>query len=113
MATHPDDIDVILVHGYGWPRWSGGPMFYAEQLGLEALSRRLQALADELGDASFAPAPLLLDLVDSGQSLRSLARRVAWADYATLQHSINKCEQPHTIPNQHKKIGTKSNRKKV
>src|SRR5690606_2761603 len=90
MATHPNDIDVILVHGYGWPRWRGGPMFYAEQWGLKALSQRLQALADELDDPSFAPAPLLLDMINSGQSLQTMARRTLWADTASLQPSTNK-----------------------
>jgi 3-hydroxyacyl-CoA dehydrogenase len=89
MATHPDDIDVILVHGYGWPRWRGGPMFYAQQLGLKALSQRLQVLADELNDSSFAPAPLLLDMVNSEKSLHSLARRALWADPAFLQPLSN------------------------
>jgi len=31
-ALRASDIDVVWVHGYGWPRWRGGPMFYGEQL---------------------------------------------------------------------------------
>lgn len=87
MAMHPADIDVILVHGYGWPRWRGGPMFYAEQYGLAAVCQRLQTLAKQLGDAAFSPAPLLLKLVDSGQPLQSLPRRSLWDDQ-NLQHSL-------------------------
>ena len=34
IAARPSDIDVVWVYGYGWPAWRGGPMFYADQLGL-------------------------------------------------------------------------------
>jgi 3-hydroxyacyl-CoA dehydrogenase len=32
VALRPSDIDVVWVHGYGWPRWRGGPMYYADQV---------------------------------------------------------------------------------
>ena len=34
IAYRPGDIDVVWVYGYGWPVWRGGPMFYADQVGL-------------------------------------------------------------------------------
>lgn len=80
MATHPNDIDVILVHGYGWPRWRGGPMYYAEQRGLQSLVERLRALEKDLDDTSFTPAPLLLDMANSAKPLSSLTRRTLWTD---------------------------------
>jgi len=75
IACHADDIDVTLIHGYGWPRWTGGPMFHAEQIGLKALIGTMQKLADELGDPAYEPAPLLRALAAEGLSLRELSRR--------------------------------------
>ncbi len=36
IASRPGDVDVIWIYGYGWPAHRGGPMFYADQLGLAA-----------------------------------------------------------------------------
>jgi len=68
-AIRASDIDVIWISGYGWPAYRGGPMFYAEQVGLAQVLSRLQDLAKEYGDA-FAPAPLLEEMVAEGQSFR-------------------------------------------
>jgi 3-hydroxyacyl-CoA dehydrogenase len=59
IAARPGDIDVIWVYGYGWPVWRGGPMYYADQLGLAHLCDRLTFYADRSGDASLRPAPLI------------------------------------------------------
>lgn len=42
IAAGPEDIDVIYVLGYGWPRHRGGPMFYASQVGLDKVVERLE-----------------------------------------------------------------------
>ncbi len=57
-AQRASDIDVVWLHGYGWPQDKGGPMYYADQVGLD----RVIARATELGRHSdyFKPAPLLL-----------------------------------------------------
>ncbi len=73
VAARPGDIDVIWVNGYAFPAWRGGPMFYADALGLSAIRDRLQALSDELGDPSLKPAPLLEQLVADGRSFGALA----------------------------------------
>ena len=44
IAARPGDIDVIWVYGYGWPVWRGGPMYYADQLGLGHVRDRLDLL---------------------------------------------------------------------
>lgn len=75
MACHADDIDVTLIHGYGWPRSTGGPMFYAEQMGLKTLCAKMEKLATELGDPAFEPAHLLRALADEGLSVHALSRR--------------------------------------
>ncbi|MDE0884136.1 MAG: 3-hydroxyacyl-CoA dehydrogenase NAD-binding domain-containing protein [Myxococcota bacterium] len=71
MAIRASDVDVIWISGYGWPVYRGGPMFYAEQVGLERVLARLQELQKEYGDA-FAPAPLLEKMVAEGSSFRDL-----------------------------------------
>ncbi len=60
IAERPGDIDAIWLHGYNWPAWQGGPMFYADLVGLGRIRDRLQAFG-------VAPAPLLLRLADAGQ----------------------------------------------
>ncbi|WP_204114736.1 3-hydroxyacyl-CoA dehydrogenase NAD-binding domain-containing protein [Shimia biformata] len=47
IATRPGDIDTVLVHGYGYPRWRGGPMKTADQAGLLALKADLERFAAE------------------------------------------------------------------
>jgi len=59
IATRPGDIDVIWVYGYGWPVWRGGPMYYADRLGLPHLHDRLTFYAERSGDQSLRPAALI------------------------------------------------------
>ena len=67
IALRAGDIDVIWVYGYGWPVHRGGPMFYAETIGLKAVAERLAEQARTLGDPSLAPAPLLVRLAAEGK----------------------------------------------
>ena len=41
IAEHPSDIDVVWAHGYSWPRWRGGPMFWADEIGARSLVREM------------------------------------------------------------------------
>ncbi|CAN0140109.1 unnamed protein product, partial [Laminaria digitata] len=41
IADHPADIDVVWAHGYSWPRWRGGPMFWADEIGARGLVREM------------------------------------------------------------------------
>jgi len=61
IAARAGDIDVVWFTGYGFPRWRGGPMHYAEQTGLERVVARMRELgAAAHGDPDFwRPAPLL------------------------------------------------------
>jgi len=68
IAARPGDIDVIWVYGYGWPVWRGGPMHYADQLGLPHIRDRLRFYADRSGDETLRPAPLLDRLAAEGHS---------------------------------------------
>jgi 3-hydroxyacyl-CoA dehydrogenase len=65
IALRSSDIDVVLVNGYGFPRWRGGPMFMADELGSAEVLRRIEAQAKD--DAYFwKPSPLLRRLAQAG-----------------------------------------------
>jgi 3-hydroxyacyl-CoA dehydrogenase len=66
IAIRASDIDVIWVYGYGWPVYRGGPMHWADQIGLGAVRDRLLHFQRATGDAFWAPAPLLARLADAG-----------------------------------------------
>jgi 3-hydroxyacyl-CoA dehydrogenase len=66
-AIRASDIDVIWVYGYGWPVYRGGPMFWADQIGLKAIRDRLLAFEKQTGSDFWRPAPLLTKLADQGR----------------------------------------------
>lgn len=67
IAAGPEDIDVIYVFGYGWPRHRGGPMFYASLVGLPKVLQRLEHYQQLHPDVPhFQPSSLLQRLVASG-----------------------------------------------
>jgi 3-hydroxyacyl-CoA dehydrogenase len=67
IATRPGDIDVIWVYGYGWPVWTGGPMHYADRVGLPYIRDRLAEIAARAGNnPKLEPSPLLTKLAQSG-----------------------------------------------
>jgi 3-hydroxyacyl-CoA dehydrogenase len=69
LALRASDIDVIYVTGYGFPAWRGGPLFYADRLGLGAVHERMVTFHRELGPR-WAPAPLLARLAAEGRTFR-------------------------------------------
>jgi 3-hydroxyacyl-CoA dehydrogenase len=71
IAARPGDIDVIWVYGYGWPVWRGGPMYYADRLGLAHIRDRLTFYADRSGDETLHPAPLLRRFAEQGRGFAS------------------------------------------
>ncbi|MDR3465005.1 MAG: 3-hydroxyacyl-CoA dehydrogenase NAD-binding domain-containing protein [Xanthobacteraceae bacterium] len=79
IAARPSDIDVIWLYGYGWPVYRGGPMFYADQVGLKHIAERLSFYAKATNDPSLEPAPLLRQLADKGETFASWARGAAKA----------------------------------
>jgi 3-hydroxyacyl-CoA dehydrogenase len=72
VATRASDIDVIWVYGYGWPVYRGGPMLYADSLGLPYIRDRLEQMAANSKDERLAPAPLLKKLAAEGRGFASL-----------------------------------------
>jgi 3-hydroxyacyl-CoA dehydrogenase len=69
IAARASDLDVVYLNGYGFPQHRGGPMLYADTVGLPAVVRALRRFAAEPGaDPSWQPAPLLVELADSGKT---------------------------------------------
>jgi 3-hydroxyacyl-CoA dehydrogenase len=79
IAARPGDIDVIWIYGYGFPVWRGGPMFWADSVGLPVIRDRLKELARTSGDKRHEPAPLLSRLADQGHGFGSLGSTKAAA----------------------------------
>ncbi|MBW4047312.1 MAG: 3-hydroxyacyl-CoA dehydrogenase [Proteobacteria bacterium] len=68
-AQRASDIDMVYLAGYGFPAWRGGPMFYADTVGLYMVARRMRQFAAQPGaDADFwQPAPLLAERASQGK----------------------------------------------
>jgi 3-hydroxyacyl-CoA dehydrogenase len=72
IAARAGDIDVVWAYGYGFPTWRGGPMHWADRLGLKVIRDRLSEWSRNSADASLAPAPLLDRLAAEGRGFASL-----------------------------------------
>ena len=69
IAARASDLDIVYLNGYGFPLHRGGPMLYADLVGLPNVVRALRRFAAEPGaDASWQPAPLLVTLADEGRT---------------------------------------------
>jgi 3-hydroxyacyl-CoA dehydrogenase len=77
VAQRPGDIDVIWIYGYGFPVWRGGPMFYADTIGLPYIRDRLAALAKATGDKRHEPAALLVKLAAENSTFAAGAKKAA------------------------------------
>lgn len=77
IAARPGDIDVIWLNGYNWPAWRGGPMYWADTVGLGAIVARLEQLVAETGDGTLQPAPLLRRLAAEGKGFADLKTQSA------------------------------------
>jgi 3-hydroxyacyl-CoA dehydrogenase len=73
IAARAADIDVIYLTGYGFPAYRGGPMFYADAVGLPTIHDRIAAFHRELG-AHWKPAQLLERLARDGMTFREFDR---------------------------------------
>ena len=69
-AIRAGDIDVIYCHGFGFPRHRGGPMFYADTIGLTTVLERVKTYRERFGDY-WTPAPLLERLVSEGRGFHT------------------------------------------
>lgn len=75
IASKSSDIDVIYVYGYGFPVFRGGPMQYADEIGLAEVRERMNYYKETLGEYGqhwFTPSPLLNELADAGKTFSSV-----------------------------------------
>ena len=68
IAIRSSDIDVIFTHGYGMARYRGGPMCYADTVGLKTVYDAICQYRQRYGDLYWTPAPLLKRLAQAGQT---------------------------------------------
>jgi 3-hydroxyacyl-CoA dehydrogenase len=76
LAARASDIDVIYTSGYGFPAWRGGPMFYADTVGLASVLERILVFEGRHG-VRWRPATLLVDLARTGRRFRDWDRERA------------------------------------
>jgi 3-hydroxyacyl-CoA dehydrogenase len=73
-AIRPSDIDIIWINGYNWPAYRGGPMWWADHVGLDNVLAYLREQEAAAGP-QWTPAPLLERLVAEGKRFASLKAR--------------------------------------
>lgn len=71
IAARPSDIDLTLLHGYGFPRWRGGPLHYADTIGAVEILGQITELRSQ-DPLSWQPTDLLRRLAKSGQPFADL-----------------------------------------
>ena len=74
VALRASDVDVVWTSGYGFPRYRGGPMFYADTIGLPRVLEGMRKYRGLFGPMHWQPAPLLERLVAEGRTLAQWER---------------------------------------
>ena len=74
IALRAVDIDIIYLNGYGFPAHRGGPMWYADTVGLKRVCDRIREFQQRLG-SWWEPAPLLLRLAEQGKTFSQFSSR--------------------------------------
>jgi 3-hydroxyacyl-CoA dehydrogenase len=74
IAQRPSDIDVVYVYGYAFPVAKGGPMFWADQVGLKNIYDKICEFRDTYGEIYWKPAPLLEKLANEGKTFAQWAK---------------------------------------
>ena len=72
IALRPSDIDIVWIYGFGFPRYRGGPMFYADTVGVDNVYELMAKLYEQQGEW-VKPAPLLEKLAKEGKSFKDYA----------------------------------------
>ena len=73
IAIRGSDIDVVWVNGYGWPVYRGGPMHWADSIGLAEIVSKIEGYSESLGGKHWDLSPLLKSLAESGGQLQTHA----------------------------------------
>jgi len=77
IALRAVDIDIVYLNGYGFPAWRGGPMFYADTVGLEKVLGRVREFEARHGSDLWSPAPLLEQLASDGNTFAGYDKQMA------------------------------------
>jgi 3-hydroxyacyl-CoA dehydrogenase len=72
IAIRPSDIDVIWINGYGWPVYTGGPMFWADTMGLDTVVAKIKKYGETLEGDHWKLSPLLEKLAAEGKTFASM-----------------------------------------
>jgi 3-hydroxyacyl-CoA dehydrogenase len=72
IAIRPSDIDVIWINGYGWPVYTGGPMFWADTMGLDTVVAKIKKYGETLEGDHWKLSPLLETLAAEGKTFASM-----------------------------------------
>ena len=74
IALRASDIDVVWTSGYGMPRYRGGPMIYADMVGVKKVYDTIVRFRDRYGDEYWTPAPLLEQLAREGKAFNGWSK---------------------------------------
>ena len=72
IVSRPQDIDVAMMNGIGFPATTGGPMWLADAIGLQEIRETMRQFADDVGAQYWTPAPLIDTLADEGRGFYSV-----------------------------------------
>ena len=72
IARTAADIDLAWIHGYGFPRWRGGPMYWADTLGLDKVLDRIRAF--DVENDYWEPSQLLVRLAEGGETFSTFEK---------------------------------------
>ena len=67
VAARPHDIDIVWIYGYGFPVYRGGPMFWADEVGLPKVLEAILQYRESVGAQYWEPAPLIERYVKEGR----------------------------------------------
>ena len=67
VAIRESDVDVVYASAFGFPRYKGGPLHYAEHLGLDYILKRINEFSKEHGDRWWTPSSLMINLVSENR----------------------------------------------
>ena len=73
ISQRPSDIDVVWVNGYGWPVYRGGPMYYADTVGLDNVLAKLKEFQEQDQDDFWQPSALIEKLVAEGKGFKDMS----------------------------------------
>ncbi|MGH9559071.1 MAG: 3-hydroxyacyl-CoA dehydrogenase family protein, partial [Bryobacteraceae bacterium] len=71
IALRASDLDVVSLNAHAFPAWRGGPMFYADTIGLPNVLAKIQEFEKRFGPERWSPAPLLKRLAAEGKNFQT------------------------------------------